>query len=120
MNRFLFFRGQQIGIIVLLVLIVAVVALDVLLPRVVSSSSHESESDSAFVAQVKRLRAVVARQAETHLAVAIRGAAQRAETDRFRHAHTPRAVRFRPEYARFDRICAHGFQTVRCAAHHVV
>ncbi len=53
MNRFLFFpRGQQIGIIVLLVLIVAVVTLDVLLPRLVSSSSHDSESDSAFVAQV--------------------------------------------------------------------
>lgn len=53
MNRFLFFsRGQQIGIIVLLVLIAAVVALDVLLPRLVAPHDDMHESDSAFVAQV--------------------------------------------------------------------
>jgi DNA uptake protein ComE-like DNA-binding protein len=53
LNRFLFFsRGQQIGIVVLLVLIVAVVVLNVLLPRIFAPSHDANENDSAFVAQV--------------------------------------------------------------------
>lgn len=52
MNRFLFFsRGQQIGIVVLLVLIAAAIALNALLPRIVPQPADDG-SDSAFVAQV--------------------------------------------------------------------
>lgn len=51
MNRFLYFsRGQQIGIIVLLVLIVAAIALTALLPRLLPAPADEN--DSTFVAEV--------------------------------------------------------------------
>lgn len=51
MNRFLYFsRGQQIGIIVLLVLIVAAIALNALLPRLLPAPTDEN--DSTFVAEV--------------------------------------------------------------------
>lgn len=51
MNRFLYFsRGQQIGIIVLLVLIVAAIALNALLPRLLPAPADEN--DSTFVAEV--------------------------------------------------------------------
>lgn len=51
MNRFLYFsRGQQIGIIVLLVLIVAAIALNALLPCLLPAPTDEN--DSTFVAEV--------------------------------------------------------------------
>lgn len=51
MNRFLYFsRGQQIGIIVLLVLIVAAIALNALLPCLLPAPADEN--DSTFVAEV--------------------------------------------------------------------
>lgn len=54
LNRFLFFsRGQQIGIVVLLVLIAAIVALNALLPKIVPQPVGENENDSAFSAQVQ-------------------------------------------------------------------
>ncbi|MGN0187531.1 MAG: ComEA family DNA-binding protein [Paludibacteraceae bacterium] len=51
MNRFLYFsRGQQIGIIVLLTLIVAAIALNALLPYLLPAPADEN--DSTFVAEV--------------------------------------------------------------------